>query len=78
MDYVEVGAPAAKAPATSMLREILPNITGPLLTDLGLRFVYVVLLLSGLSFLGLGVQPPMRDWGAWCARTSPAVRGGAR
>jgi len=44
--------------------EILPNILGPVLTDFGLRFVFIVLLLSGLSFLGLGVQPPNADWGA--------------
>lgn len=44
--------------------EILPNIVGPVLADLGLRFVFIVLLLSGLSFLGLGVQPPYADWGA--------------
>ena len=47
-----------------MLREILPNIAGPMLADLGLRFVYVVLLLASLSFLGLGVQPPAADWGS--------------
>ena len=36
----------------------------PVLADFGLRFVFVVLLLSGLSFLGLGVQPPNADWGS--------------
>ena len=36
----------------------------PLLADFGLRFVFVVLLLSGLSFLGLGVQPPGADLGS--------------
>ena len=35
-----------------------------MLADFGLRFVFVVLLLSGLSFLGLGVQPPNADWGS--------------
>jgi peptide/nickel transport system permease protein len=44
--------------------EILPNIIGPVLADVGLRFVFIVLLLSGLSFLGLGVQPPEADWGS--------------
>ena len=44
--------------------ELLPNILGPVLADLGLRFVFIVLLLSGLSFLGLGVQPPNADWGS--------------
>jgi len=47
-----------------VLREILPNIIGPLAADFGLRFVFVTLLLSGLSFLGLGVQPPDADLGA--------------
>lgn len=47
-----------------MLREVLPNIAGPLLADMGLRFVYAVLLLASLSFLGLGVQPPVADWGS--------------
>ncbi|WKX27635.1 ABC transporter permease [Tatumella ptyseos] len=46
------------------IREILPNMIHPMLTDFGLRFVYIVLLLSGLSFLGLGVQPPQADWGS--------------
>lgn len=44
--------------------EILPNIIRPVLADLGVRFVFIVLLLSGLSFLGLGLQPPNADWGA--------------
>nr|WP_245524098.1 ABC transporter permease [Methylobacterium nonmethylotrophicum] len=47
-----------------MLREVMPNMVGPLATDFGLRFVFVLLLLSSLSFLGLGVQPPYADWGS--------------
>ncbi len=47
-----------------MREEILPNMVLPVLTDFGLRFVFVVLLLSGLSFLGLGIQPPNADWGS--------------
>lgn len=44
--------------------EILPNMLGPIQADFGIRFVYIVLTLSGLSFLGLGVQPPQADWGS--------------
>ncbi|MDG0027726.1 ABC transporter permease [Trinickia sp. Y13] len=44
--------------------EVLPNMIHPVLADFGLRFVFIVLLLSGLSFLGLGVQPPNADWGS--------------
>ena len=46
------------------LVEVLPNMINPMLADFGLRFVFVVLLLSGMSFLGLGVQPPDADLGS--------------
>lgn len=64
MDYVTVARTRGEGRAYIMLREILPNIAGPLLADMGLRFVYAVLLLASLSFLGLGVQPPAADWGS--------------
>ena len=47
-----------------MFSEIPPNALTPLVSELGLRFIFAVLFLSGLSFLGLGVQPPDADWGA--------------
>jgi peptide/nickel transport system permease protein len=64
LDYVVVARTRGEGTGYVMLREILPNIAGPMQTDLGLRFVYVVLLLASLSFLGLGVQPPAADWGS--------------
>jgi len=64
MDYVTVARARGERRGYIMLREILPNITGPLLADMGLRFVYALRLLASLSFLGLGVQPPMADWGS--------------
>ena len=64
MDFVRVARARGEAPCFIMRDEILPNMLLPLLTDFGLRFVYVVLLLSGLSFLGLGMQPPHADWGS--------------
>ncbi len=64
LDYVTVARTRGEGTAYIMLREILPNILGPVLADLGLRFVYVVLLLASLSFLGLGIQPPAADWGS--------------
>ena len=64
LDYVRVARARGEGIGYVMLREILPNIAGPMLADLGLRFVYVVLLLASLSFLGLGVQPPDADWGS--------------
>ncbi len=64
LDYVTVARTRGEKTGYVMLHEILPNITGPMLSDFGLRFVYVVLLLASLSFLGLGVQPPDADWGS--------------
>ncbi|RVU15639.1 ABC transporter permease [Methylobacterium oryzihabitans] len=64
MDFVTVARVRGEGTGHIIGSEILPNIIGPVLADLGLRFVFVVLLLSGLSFLGLGVQPPDADWGA--------------
>jgi len=64
LDYVTVARTRGEGKLYVMLREILPNIAGPMLADLGLRFVYIVLLLAALSFLGLGVQPPAADWGS--------------
>jgi peptide/nickel transport system permease protein len=64
LDYVTVARARGEGTGYVMLQEILPNISGPMLADFGLRFVYVVLLLASLSFLGLGVQPPEADWGS--------------
>ena len=64
MDFVAVARARGERTPYLIGRELLPNILGPVLADLGLRFVFIVLLLSGLSFLGLGVQPPNADWGS--------------
>jgi len=64
LDFVTVARARGEGTLFIMREEILPNMVLPVLTDFGLRFVYVVLLLSGLSFLGLGIQPPYADWGS--------------
>ena len=64
MDFMTVARIRGERLPYLIAAEVLPNIAGPVLADLGLRFVFIVLLLSGLSFLGLGVQPPDADWGA--------------
>lgn len=64
MDFITVARIRGENTLYLAVSEILPNIIRPVLADFGLRFVFIVLLLSGLSFLGLGVQPPLADWGA--------------
>jgi peptide/nickel transport system permease protein len=43
--------------------EVLPNVTSPLLVELGLRMTYSIGLVAAISFLGFGLQPPTADWG---------------
>jgi peptide/nickel transport system permease protein len=63
MDYVEAARLRGEGRAWIILREILPNALSPLVAELGLRFIFAVLFISTLSFLGIGIQPPAADWG---------------
>src|SRR4051812_2690281 len=63
MEFVEAAKLRGEGSRWIIFREILPNALSPLVSELGLRFIYAVLFLSALSFLGLGVQPPAADWG---------------
>ena len=62
-DFVEAAKLRGERRTWIIFREILPNALSPLVAELGLRFIFAVLFLSTLSFLGLGVQPPASDWG---------------
>jgi len=63
MDYVEAARLRGEKQLWIIFREILPNALSPLIAEMGLRFIFAVLFISTLSFLGLGVQPPLADWG---------------
>ncbi|WP_299371865.1 ABC transporter permease [uncultured Kiloniella sp.] len=63
MDYVEAARLRGEGTRWIIFREILPNALSPLVAEFGLRFIFAVLFLSSLSFLGLGIQPPEADWG---------------
>ncbi|MDE1169079.1 MAG: ABC transporter permease [Pseudomonas sp.] len=64
LEYVQVARTRGEPRWYIACVEILPNMLNPVLTDLGLRFGFIVLLLSGMSFLGLGIQPPDADLGS--------------
>ncbi len=63
MDYVEAARLRGEKLGWIIFREILPNALSPLVAEMGLRFIFMVLFISTLSFLGIGVQPPLADWG---------------
>ncbi len=64
MEFVEAAKLRGEGIGWITVREILPNIMPPLVAEFGLRFCFVFLLISALSFLGLGIQPPTADWGS--------------
>ena len=64
MDFVEVARLRGEGLWWVIRREVLPNAMPPLVAEFGLRFCFVFLFLSALSFLGLGIQPPTADWGS--------------
>ena len=76
MDYVEAARLRGEGLVWIMRREILPNAMTPLAAEFGLRFCFVFLLISGLSFLGLGLQPPLADWGAMVRSNSEGIAWG--
>ncbi|MDG1450214.1 MAG: ABC transporter permease [Ascidiaceihabitans sp.] len=63
MEFVEAARLRGEKIAWIIFREILPNALSPLIAEMGLRFIFMVLFISTLSFLGIGVQPPLADWG---------------
>ncbi len=77
MDFVEAARARGEGMAYIMCIEVLPNMIRPVLTDFGMRFVFIVLMLSGLSFLSLGVQPPDADWGSLVRENIAGLNEGA-
>ncbi|MEW6633182.1 MAG: ABC transporter permease [Pseudomonadota bacterium] len=73
LPFVEASRLRGESMIWCILHEILPNVATPLLAELGIRFCYVFLFISGLSFLGLGLQPPAADLGSMVKETSGLI-----
>lgn len=66
-EYVQSARLLGASARRALLRDVLPNIAGPVLVLMTLDLATAILLLSGLSFLGLGAQPPQAEWGSMVA-----------
>jgi peptide/nickel transport system permease protein len=64
MEFIEVARLRGESWLWIVFREVMPNIMPPLIAETGLRFCFVFLTISALSFLGVGIQPPTADWGS--------------
>ncbi len=73
MDYVESAKLRGEKMGWIVFKEIVPNILPPLITEFGLRFCFVFLTISALSFLGVGIQPPTADWGSMVAENKTLI-----
>lgn len=62
-DFVKAAELQGMRPSAVMRKEILPNLTSPLMVETGLRLTYSILIIAGLAFLGFGPPPPAPSWG---------------
>ncbi len=62
-DFIKAAEAVGEPRRRIIFGELLPNVTSPLLVELGLRLTYSIALIAGINFLGLGLQPPASDWG---------------
>ncbi len=66
-EYVQSARLLGASARRALFRDVLPNVAGPVLVLMTLDLATAILLLSGLSFLGLGAQPPQAEWGSMVA-----------
>ena len=76
MEYVEAAKLRGEGLWWVITREILPNAWAPLVAEFGLRFCFNFLFIAGLSFLGLGIQPPFADLGGRVKENAAAINFG--
>ncbi len=66
-EYVQSARLLGASARRALFKDVLPNVAGPVLVLMTLDLATAILLLSGLSFLGLGAQPPQAEWGSMVA-----------
>jgi peptide/nickel transport system permease protein len=62
-DFIKAAEAAGERPLRIMFSEVLPNVTGPMMVETGLRMTYSIAIIASMSFLGFGIQVPNADWG---------------
>ena len=73
LEYAETARLRGEGLGWLIRREILPNALPPLVAEFGLRFCFTFLFVAGLSYLGLGIQPPYADWGGMVKDNQQAI-----
>ncbi len=73
-EFMEAAVALGSTPSFILRRHVLPNIMGPILAMGFLRFGQLLITIAGLSYLGVGAQPPTPDWGAMLWEAQPYMR----
>lgn len=76
LDYVAAAELRGEGAVSIAVREILPNVLGPILVEFTVRVGYAVFAVASLSFLGFGIQPPSANWGLAVAENYGLISGG--
>jgi peptide/nickel transport system permease protein len=72
-DYVHAARLRGEQRRYILLREILPNVSGPIIVDTTIRIGYAIMAIGSLGFLGLGIPPPTPDWGGMINEGRPWI-----
>ena len=67
MDYVEAAKAAGSGHMRTIFKDIIPNAIGPIIVETTQSLSNMILEASGLSYIGMGVQPPKPEWGSMLA-----------
>jgi peptide/nickel transport system permease protein len=73
-EYIEAARATGARPSRIIFNEILPNCMAPVIVQTTLAVAIMILIISGLSFLGLGIQPPVPEWGSMLASSRAHIR----
>jgi len=77
MPYIEAARAAGGSPLAILTRYVLPNVFSPIVVYATTLMGLMIVVGSGLSFLGLGVGPPVADWARWWRTADRAAPGAA-
>ena len=76
LDYVEAARVRGESLLWIAVNEVFPNILPLILSELGMRFCFIFLNIAALSFLGVGIQPPMAEWGSMVRENAALINMG--
>ncbi|MDE5909529.1 MAG: ABC transporter permease [Lachnospiraceae bacterium] len=74
LEYLEAAVAINCSPARIMFKRILPNILSPIIVGVTMGIGSTIMVASSLSFLGLGIQPPLPEWGAMLSASRDSIR----